>query len=102
RETCVRGVVLRWAGRLCDARSAAIAALSIARESGDLAHAARIARSLAQAEAWGGVLDDARQAFSEARRLSVAAGDAAGVIEVDGLDLDWRWGDGRFSEFIDG
>ena len=102
RKALLRVRALLLAGRLDEARSAAIAALSIARESGDLAHAARIARSLAQAEAWGGVLDDARQAFSEARRLSVAAGDAAGVIEVDGLDLDWRWGDGRFSEFIDG
>jgi len=102
RKAFLRVRALLLAGRLDEARSAAIAALSIARESGDLAHAARIARSLAQAEAWGGVLDDARQAFSEARRLSVAAGDAAGVIEVDGLDLDWRWGDGRFSEFIDG
>jgi hypothetical protein len=102
RSRFLRIRALLLAGRLDEARSAAIAALSTARERGDLALAARIARSLVQAEAWGGVLDDARQASIEARRLSVAAGDAAGVIEIDGLDLDWRWSEGSFSAFIDG
>jgi len=102
-----RGAFLRirallLAGRFDDARPTATAALAAARESGDIGRAARIAQALAYAEMWGGALSDIRPAIDTARELSEAAGDAAGVIEMDALDLEYFWGSGNFSAFVDG
>ncbi len=90
------------AGRFDEARPAATAALAAARERGDINRAARIAQALAYAEMWGGALSDIRPAIDTARELSEAAGDAAGVIEMDALYLEFFWGSGNFSAFVDG
>ena len=102
RSAFLRIRALLLAGRFDEARPAAIAALAAARESGDIGRAARIAQTLAHAEMWGGALGDIRPATDTARELSVAAGDAAGVIEMDALNLEFHWGAGNFSAFVDG
>ncbi|HEY3217939.1 MAG TPA: adenylate/guanylate cyclase domain-containing protein, partial [Candidatus Limnocylindria bacterium] len=102
RNAFLRVRALLLAGRLNEARPAAIAALAAARAAGDLGRAAGIARTLAYAEMWGGALADIESAHETARELSVAAGHAAGVIEMDALGLEWDWGSGNFSKFVDG
>ncbi|MFN2521336.1 MAG: hypothetical protein ABR525_09855, partial [Candidatus Limnocylindria bacterium] len=102
RSAFLRIRALLLAGRFDEARPAAIAALAAARESGDVGRAAGIARTLAHAEMWGGALGDIRPAINTARDLSVAAGDAAGVIAMDAADLEFLWGAGNFSALIDG
>jgi class 3 adenylate cyclase/tetratricopeptide (TPR) repeat protein len=101
RNAFLRIRALLLAGRFDEARLAAIAALAAARESGDIGRAARIAQTLAHAETQSGALVDVRRAHIEARELSVAAGDASGVLEMDALYLGWQWGAGKFSAFID-
>ena len=96
----VRALLL--AGRFDDARPAAIAALAAARAQGAVGRAAAIARTVARAEMWGGALDDIAPAIAIGRELSVAAGDAVGVIEMDSLELEFFWGAGSFSKLIEG
>lgn len=95
----VRALIV--AGRWDEARPASIAALAAARRADDAGRSANIARTVAVAEMWGGALGDIMPALVTARELSVAAGDAAGVIEVDALRLDFHWGGGRFSALIE-
>jgi class 3 adenylate cyclase/tetratricopeptide (TPR) repeat protein len=102
RTAYLRVRALIVAGRWDDARPAAIAALAVARNAGNVARAASIARTVALAEMWGGALDDIMPALVTARGLSVAAGDAAGVLEVDALQLEFHWGGGRFSALVEG
>jgi len=102
RTAYLRVRALIAAGRWDEGRPAAIAALAAARNTGDAGRAASIARTLALAEMWGGALDDIMPALITARELSVAAGDAAGVIEVDALRLEFHWGAGDFSALIEG
>ena len=101
RNAFLRVRALLLAGNFDEARPAAIAALAAARATGDLGRAARIARTLAYAEVWGGAVADIRAAGETARELSIAAGDAAGVIEIEALGLEWHWGAGEFSTFIE-
>ncbi len=96
----VRALIV--AGRWDEARPAAIAALAVAQKGGDSGRAAKIARTVAVAEMWGGALGDIMPALVTARELSVAAGDTAGVLEVDALLLEFHWGGGRFSALIEG
>jgi len=102
RTAYLRVRALIVAGRWDEGRPAAIAALAAARNTGDAGRAASIARTLAVAEMWGGALDDIMPALITARELSVAADDAAGVIEVDALRLEFHWGAGDFSALIEG
>jgi class 3 adenylate cyclase len=102
RSTLLRIRALLLAGRFDEARPAATAALAAARESKDIGRVARIAQALAYAEMWGGALSDIRPAIDIARELTEAAGDAAGVVEMDGLELEFLWGAGNFSAFVDG
>jgi class 3 adenylate cyclase len=101
RNAFLRVRALLLAGKFDEARPAAIAALAAARATGDIGRAARIARTLAYAEVRGGALPDIRTAVMTARELSVAADDAAGVLEIDALGLQWHWGSGNFSAFIE-
>lgn len=101
RNAFLRIRALLLAGRFDEARPAAITALAAARDSGDIGRAARIAQTLAQTETQSGVLADVRRAHIEARELSLAAGDASGVLEMDALFLGWQWGAGEFSAFVD-
>jgi class 3 adenylate cyclase len=100
RSAFLRIRALLLAARFDEARPAAIAALAAARETGDVGRAARIAQTLAVAEMFGGALDDIRQAVDTARELSEAAGDAAGVIKMDAMNLEFHWGAGNFSSFV--
>ena len=50
---------------------------------------------------WSGLVDDARVAGETALELSRTAGDAAGVIEIEALFLEWHWGSGSFSKFVE-
>jgi tetratricopeptide (TPR) repeat protein len=50
---------------------------------------------------WSGVLADLQSAGELARELSIAAGDTAGVIELEALFLEWHWGAGNYSKYID-
>jgi predicted ATPase/class 3 adenylate cyclase len=102
RSAFLRIRALLLAGRFDEARPAAIAALAASRESGDIGRAARIAQTLAYAEMFGGALGDIRPAVDTARELSEAAGDVAGIIEMDALNLEFYWGAGNFSAFVDG
>ena len=101
RTAYLRVRALIVAGRWDEARPAAKAALAAARRAGDAGRAASIARTVAVAEMWGGALDDIMPALITARELNVAAGDAAGVLEVDTLRLEFHWGGGRFSALIE-
>jgi class 3 adenylate cyclase/tetratricopeptide (TPR) repeat protein len=101
RNAFLRVRALLLAGKFDEARPAAMTALAAARAAGDIGRAARIARTLAHAEVRGGALPDIRTSVMTARELSVAAADAAGVLEIDALGLQWHWGSGSFSTFID-
>jgi class 3 adenylate cyclase/tetratricopeptide (TPR) repeat protein len=101
RTAFLRIRALLLAGQFNEARPAAIAALAAARESGNVSRAASIARTLAAAEMWGGALDDVQPSVLAARDLSLAAGDAAGVIEMEALMLYFFWGSGQLSALIE-
>jgi len=102
RIAYLRVRALMVAGQWDEARAAAIAALAAARNAGNAGRAASLARTVAVAEMWGGAIADIDPALMAARDLSVAAGDAAGVIEVDALRLEFHWGAGDFSALIEG
>ena len=102
RGAFLRIRALTIAGRFEEARPAAIAALAAARAAGNVERAAQIARTIAVAENFAGALEDIVPALDLARELSVAAGDEAGVLEMDALGLNDFWGAGKFSEFIAG
>ena len=102
RTAFLRIRALLVAGRFDEARPAAMAALSTAREAGNVGRAAQIARTLAHAVMWGGALDDIVPSIDMAHTLSVAAGDTAGILEMDALRLNSFWGSGEFAAFIDG
>jgi len=101
RTAFLRIRALLLAGRFDEARPAAIAALAAARKRGDIRVAAHIAQTLAHAEMWGGALSDIRPAIDVARELSVAAGDTEGLLKADALELEYDWGAGRFSKFVE-
>ncbi len=90
------------AGHFDQARSTGVAALVAARAAGNIARAAQIARTIAVTENWAGDLADIEPACRLARDLSVAAGDDAGVLEMDALLLNFHWGEGSFSAFVAG
>jgi class 3 adenylate cyclase/tetratricopeptide (TPR) repeat protein len=102
RTRFLRVRALLLAGAFEQARPAALAALAAAREAGDADRAARIARTLAHVEMYGGALDDIRPAILGARDLSDAAGDVHGVLEMEALVLNFLWGAGEFTRFVDG
>ena len=86
--------------RFPEARGVAIAARDAAITGGDTARAALVARIVLKIELRAGELDDIQPAADLARELSVAAGDTRGVLEVDSMELNRQWGDGRFSNLI--
>jgi class 3 adenylate cyclase/tetratricopeptide (TPR) repeat protein len=101
RSAFLRVRALLLAGNYEAARPAATAALAAARATGDLPRAAQIARTLAYAEMWGGTIEDVRTTGETALELSIAAGDDAGVLEIEALGLEWHWGAGNFSKFVE-
>ena len=101
RSVFLRVRALLLAGNYEAARPAAAAALAAARATGDLTRAARIARTLAFTEMWSGTVEDFRSTGETALELSVAAGDAAGVLEMEALGLEWHWGGGSFSKYVE-
>jgi Flp pilus assembly protein TadD len=50
---------------------------------------------------WGGVLADLQSAGELALELSIAAGDRAGLIEIEALGLEWHWGAGNYTKFVE-
>jgi predicted ATPase/class 3 adenylate cyclase len=101
RTAYLRVRALLLAGNYEEARPAAAAALAAARAAGDPIRMARIARTLAYAEMWGGTVDDIRTAGEAALELSIAAADDAGVLEIQALGLEWQWGAGQYSKYIE-
>jgi predicted ATPase/class 3 adenylate cyclase len=101
RTAYLRVRALLLAGNYEEARPAAAAGLAAARATGDPIRTARIARTLAYAEMWGGTVDDVRTAGEAALELSIAAADDAGVLEIQALGLEWHWGAGQYSKYVE-